>query len=118
MEHCAFEVTQRWAGFDPELVDEAPARVGVGAQRVGLAAGAVQREDQLPAHPFAQGVIDDQRVEFSDELAVAAECEVGVDAVLEGDESQLLQAGDLCYQDGRVREFAERRATPELECIP
>ena len=56
------------------------ARRLVGLERLGLAAAAVQREHQLAAQVLAQRVLSHQRLELADELGVAAEREVGLDA--------------------------------------
>ena len=74
---------QRGARLDAELVDAAPPRVLVGAQRLGLAARAVEGEHELAAQALAQGVRGDERLELADELGVAAELELGVVEVLE-----------------------------------
>ena len=37
------------------------------------------------------------------------ERQLGLDPLLEGDEAQLLEAGDLCLGEGLVREVGERR---------
>ena len=58
-------------------------RVLVGLQRVRLPVAAVQREHQLRAQPLSIRMLDDQRLERSDDLGVAAEGEVRIEAVLD-----------------------------------
>ena len=71
------------ARLDPELVHQRAAGVLVGLERLGLPAGAIEREHQLRAQPLAQRILGDERLQLADELGVAAGLEVGVDALLE-----------------------------------
>jgi hypothetical protein len=103
------------AGLDAELVDERGAGVPVALERFGLAARAVQREHQLRAEPLVQRVVGDETLQLADELGVAAEGEVGVDAGLERREPQLVQARDLGLQRLLGRQVGERRAAPQRE---
>ena len=52
-------------------------------ESVGLPAGSIQRQHQLTAQPFSQWILVHELLEFGHELTVAAEGEVGVDAILE-----------------------------------
>ena len=67
----------------PSSSTSVAARGLVGVERLGLASRAVEREHQLAAQPLAQRVLGDQRLELADQLSVAAERELGVDAPLE-----------------------------------
>ena len=96
------------AGLDSELVDEAGARVLVHLQRFGLPARAIQREHQLPAERLAKRMLAYERLELTDDVAVPAELEVGVDPLLEGDEPQLLEPPDLRLCEVVERELRER----------
>ena len=60
-------------------------------------------------------MLGDQGLELGDERGVAAEGEVGVDAVLERVETQLLEPADLVLGEGLVGEVGQRRAAPEIE---
>ena len=72
------EVAQLGPGLDPELVDEGGAQLAVGAQRVGLAPGAVQRQQALGPEPLTQRVPGGQRLEFCDRLPMASAHELRV----------------------------------------
>jgi hypothetical protein len=48
---------------------------------------------------------------------VAAEGEIGLDAVFERSEAQLLEARGLGLREGLVREVGKRRPPPEGECV-
>ena len=86
-------------------------------QRVSLPAAAVEREHQLAAQPLAEHVLGDQRLELRHQLVMAAERQVGVDAILERREPQLLQPGDLALRVRLAAEIGERLAVPERERI-
>ena len=109
------ELAELGAGVDAELLDERLARAAVGGERVRLPAGPVEREHQLGARPLAQGLRIDERLELRDELRVTAECEVGVDPLLERDGAELLEPRDLGLRERLVEEVRERRAAPERE---
>ena len=102
-------------GLEAELLVEQPACVAVGLERRRLAAGAVQGEHQLSPQALAERLRGDDRLQLGDELAVAAEREVGVDPVLERGEPQLREAGGLGRRERLLRELGERRAAPERE---
>ena len=111
VENRLVQLTQPRARLDAELVDQRAARRAVGLERVRLAPGPVQGHQQLPAQALAQRLLVDERLELGDELRTAAEREVGVDAVLERREPQLLQPPDLGLEErlvGRDRRAAAR----------
>ena len=114
-EDRGLELAELRAGVDAELLDEGLARGAVGGERVGLPAGAVEREHELRARPLAQRLGLDERLELGDELGVAAQREVGLDALLDDDGAQLLEPGDLRLRERLVDEVGERRAAPERE---
>ena len=109
------EPPQLAARLEPELARQLAPRRPVGLQRLGLARRAVQREHQLAAQPLAQRVLGDQRLELADELRVPAGGEVGVDALLERREPQLLQPRALGLRERLVGEVGERRPAPQRE---
>ena len=103
------------AGLDPELVDEAGASVLVDLQGLRLPARTIQREHQLPAERLAKRVLADETLELADHIAVAPELELGVDALAEDNEPQLLEPPDLRLREVVERELGERRPAPERE---
>ena len=62
---------------------------------------------------FPQRVLDDELVQFADELGVTPEREVGVDPPLEGREPQLLDPPDRRLRERLVCEVGQRSAAPE-----
>ena len=101
--------------LDAEPVDERAARVAVGRERVGLAAGAVEREHLLAAQPLAQRMLAHERLELARDLGVPPAREVGVDAVAQAGEPQILQPRDLGLGEALVGDVRERRAAPQRE---
>ena len=83
------------------------------AQRVGLAAVAVQGDHQPPGEALAQRVLVDRALELADRLAVAAEGEQGVEAGLQRLQAQLVPAhgGRAAPSPRRRRRRARDRAT-------
>jgi hypothetical protein len=94
-EDRGLQLAQLGARLETQLVDERPASVVVGRQRVRLAAGAVERQHQLTPQPFAERLLCHERLKLGDELAVASQREQRLDAVVDRGEPQLLQACDL-----------------------
>ena len=83
------------AGLDAGGLDEHPACLAVGLERVGLPARAVEREHALRVERLAERVLGDERVELGQDVAVAAGGEIGLDGELERTEAQLLEPADL-----------------------
>ena len=114
-EDLRVELLQRAARFDPELVDEhAPALV-VGLERVGLPAGAVQREHQLAAEPLTQRVGTHERLDIADDLAVPFELELRLEPLLGRNEPELLEPLRLAERERLELRVRERRAAPECK---
>ena len=57
----------------------------------------------------------DKRFQLADQLRVAAQRELGLDALLDGGQVKLLKPGDLALRKRLVRELGERRAAPQPE---
>ena len=109
------QTLQRRARLDPELVHEHAPRPLICVECLRLPAGPVEREHQLSAQPLAQGVLGDKRLQLGDQVAMAAEREVGFDPLLECRQPELLQPRDLDLGERVVRELRQRRAAPERE---
>ena len=102
-------------GLQPELAREQPAAVPVDLQRVALPAAAVEREHRLAAQALAQRIRSDERVELSDELAVATELQQRFDPVLRRREPEIVETADVVTREVLEGELGERRASPERE---
>jgi hypothetical protein len=111
----ALELPQLGARRQSELVAQEPARLPVGGERIGLAAGAVQREHQLSSQPLLQRRGGDQPLQLHDDLGSTAERKLRVDPLHIRRQTQLLQAPDLGVQLVDPRKAGERRAAPQVE---
>lgn len=115
IEDPPLESPQALARLEAELRREGAASLLVGLQRLGLPPRAVEGEHQLAPGPLAQRLLGDQLLQLDDELVVASELELGLDPLLPGGESELVESRDLRLREVRVAELQERRATPEGE---
>ena len=109
------EIAQRCARLEPEPLRQLAARRAVGVERVRLAVVAVERKHQLVPEVLPQRVPRDERLQLGDQVGLAAEREVGVEALLEGGQAHLLEPCDLRLRELLVREIRERRAAPQRE---
>ena len=117
LEHALVQRPQRLAGLDPELLDEPAPPGGERLQRLRLAPRAVQREHQLAAQALAQRMLDDQRLELGNHLAVLTGREPGLDMVLDCGDPQLLEAADRFLRERLVAHVRQSRPTPEAERV-
>ena len=118
LEDRALELAQLRARLESELADERRPCIGICRERVGLAAGAVEGEHQPAAEPLAQRVAPRELLELPDQLGVAAEREVRVDAELERLDVRLLEPCYVIAGEALVLEVAERPTAPEVEGLP
>src|SRR5262249_25767656 len=75
----------------------------------------VQREHELSVQALTERVLERERFELADELRVAPERQIGIDALLEHRQPELLEARDLDLRERLVGEVGERRASPERQ---
>jgi hypothetical protein len=80
------ERAQRLSRLEPGPLDEDVARPAVCLQRFGLTSTAVEGEHELLPEALAQRVASDQRLELGDQRDMAAELEIGIDPLLDGDQ--------------------------------
>ena len=111
------QLMKRGARFDPESVDEGPARFLVGVKGLSLPARAVQGRHQLSPETLAERVLGDEGFELSDQLVVAPEREVGVDPQLDCCKPDLAEPSDGRLGEALVGEVRERRASPERQRV-
>ena len=128
-ENGLLELLQLAARLEPELAVEIGPRLPVSLERIGLAAGAVQREHELRPQALAQRMLDHERFELRHELGMTAECEVGLDSSVPAPTSGAPPAGmisgwakgsDAKSASGgpRHRASASPRATPAPSASP
>ena len=115
IEHRPLERLQVRPRLEPEAVHEVLARRAVRGERVGLPAGAVEREHHLGPERLVVRVLDDETVQLGQQLGVAPEREVGVDSLLERAEAELLELCDRRRRERLAAELGERPAAPQRQ---
>ena len=58
----------------------------------------------------------EQSLELRDQLTMQSECQVGVNALLDRDDPELLEGGYRLLGEGLVSEIRQRRTAPKREC--
>ena len=81
-----------------------------------MAAGAVEREHELPAQPLTPGMLGAERLELADQVRGAPGRDVGVDP--SGREPVILEAGDLRGRERLASHVREGGAAPDRERAP
>ena len=117
VEDLTLEALEARARLEAELFRERAPPILVRAQRLRLAARAIESEHELPARALPERLVGHERLQLDDEFVVAPEVEARLDALLLGREPQLLEAGDLGLREVLVPELGERRAAPEGESL-
>src|SRR5262249_12704917 len=108
------QLLERVARLQTELVQlRASPRIGV--ECLGLAARVVQRAHEEPPEGLPQPVLRDEALELSDDVAGQTELDVGLDALLQRDEAEILEPPRLRQRELLVLELGERGPAPELE---
>jgi hypothetical protein len=111
------ELLHARARFQAKLLGQCPPKLLIERKCFGLAPAAVQSEHQLRAEALAQRVAFDQRRKLGDEIPVASERQIRLNAVLHGPEIQLLQLRDRNLGKRLVGEVRERRTAPQPQGI-
>lgn len=109
------QTLQRPAGFDPELLHECASRLLVHLERLGLAARAVEGKHQLATQTLLQRMLRNQCLELANQVGVAAEHEIRVDALAQRAKVKLVEPADLVAGERLVGEVDERRSSPQRE---
>jgi hypothetical protein len=85
--------------LDPQLLNEDVTGVLIGGECFRLAAWAVQRPHQLGTEAFPERMVRHKGLEFTDEISVASERQVCVDARRKGKKPKLLQPRGLALRE-------------------
>jgi hypothetical protein len=109
------QVAQRLARVDAEVVGEGLAQPVVRGQRVGLPAGPVQREHELPVDLLVERLLPGQPLQVRYQLGVLAERELGVDQRPLGVQPHLVQPARLLVRQGDAGQVGQRAAAPQRE---
>ena len=113
LEDAPLYIAKLRAGLEPELLVESAAKGRVQLECLRLAPAPVQRDHRLLLELFAQRILRGKAANLAEHLCVAPERELCVDALLEGDEAQLLQALDLRLEKPRIPHVPVCTAAPE-----
>ena len=101
--------------LDAQALDQRAVRAAVLGQRVRLPAAAVEGEHALGAQALAQRVLAHERLQLAGDLGVAAAREVGVQALADAGQAEVLEPGDLGLREALVGDVGQRRAAPQRE---
>ena len=117
IEECDLELLQPRARVKPELLRQRLPEVLVDLQRFRLAVRAVQREHELRPHPLPKRVSLHQRGQLANNVALAPERKIRVDALLQGAQMQILELRDRRLREGLVGKVGQRRPTPQSQPV-
>ena len=109
------QLAQLGAGLDGQLGDQDVAQRPVGAQRVSLAPGPVQREHPLVPEPLAERMGRGERLQLRDELPVPAAGQQRLGPRLQRGQALLLQTAGLRAGGGHRVEVGQRRPAPQAQ---
>ncbi len=115
LEHPGLQLLERRRGLEPERLDQRGAPGAEHLERLGLPAGAVERDHQLAAQALVERMLRHELLELGHELGAAAELELGLEALLRDRQAQLAQALDHGTRERLEREIGERLAPPQGE---
>ena len=118
VEDRGLEMPERRARLDPHVVDQRSSRPLVRSQRLRLPSHAVEAEHQLLPEALAQGMFDDQGLQFGNQCDVRPERQFGVVAQLDGRQTQGVEAATLLRAQLHVVEAVVRPAAPQLQGGP
>ena len=116
-EHGGLQPAQLGPGLQAELVGEHGAAPLVGAQRVGLPAAAVGRDDELPPAPLPQRARLNHRLQLGHGLGVPAQGQPRADPVLGGEVVRLSQPGCHGHRPRLAGELGQRVTMPQRQRV-
>jgi hypothetical protein len=88
-----------------------------GPKCLDVPARSVQRKHQLGAKPFVQWIIVGKRLEFAVQGRVTTALGLGIDAVADGCDLNILESHDLRKQRSLFFKVCVRRSVPECQCL-
>jgi len=102
LEDPSLQLVQLRTGLKAELVDEPAAGRLKQLKRVGLAAGAVEREHQRRYQALARRTVGHELLELSDELPAVSRRGPGLDPRLERAQPQLVEPPAIAERRGLI----------------
>ena len=118
IEDPALEILQLRRRIDPETLGQRDPRAPERPQRLRLAARSVQRQHVHGAEVLAPRMLHGQRLQLGDDLAMPAGVQIGLDARLEGGETDLAEPGDLAVQGAVGLDVGVRVPAPHRQRGP
>ena len=109
------QLAQLRAGLDRQLGDQDVAQLPVGAQRVGLAPGPVEREHPLVPEPLAERMGRGERLQLRDEVPVPAAGQQRLGPRLQRGQALLLQPPRLRAGRRHRVEAGQRGPAPQAQ---
>ena len=107
------EQSESGPGIQSQLVGEREPGPLIGPQGIGLTPGAVQGHHLQRAQPLAKRVVDREGLQLTEDGVVAADPEIGVDALLDGAQTELCQPKHLGTDRLLVGHVGVRRTSPQ-----
>ena len=104
-------------GLESPLLDERMPRRLVGVERLLLPPRPEVRKHQETAEPLAIRVLRGQPGGVGNHVVVPAELDLGLDAILERRQPELVEPRDLPLEEALVREVGEWRSAPERQRV-
>ena len=111
----AFELLQRGARLEPELVHEPRPRGPVDGKCVRLPSTPVEREHQQRGWTLPQRVLSDERLQLGHDLALTAAGEIRFEEAFECYEPQLVEPSSRRAQNVSDGDVPEGSPTPEVQ---
>jgi hypothetical protein len=115
LQHLTMQELQVASWLDAELLGEKTARFVERPERLGLAAGVVERAHLQGPQALTQGIARDQGPECCQGSRSVPDEQHRLDPILLGRSAQLVEASDLCGGEWLEGEIGVRRAAPETE---
>ena len=106
---------KRGDGARPELVVEATRQFGVDTECIGLAVAAIQRAHQTLSQAFSQRMLFERGSESVDHQRVLTERESHLGELLDRDNPELLEAGDLRARRTEIACVGQCWTPPQIE---
>jgi hypothetical protein len=117
-EYPGLQVLQGRTRLDAELLHQGVSGPSVRLQSLGLATRPVQGQHDLGPQALPVGMLGDEGAELAHHLGVAPRGQVGLDTVLHGGQTKLLQTGDPGLSEWLVGELGQGRASPQAQGFP
>ena len=117
VEDAVLQLGEAGRRVDPQLVAERGSQLLEGRERLGVPSLPVQRQHQLAAEALAQRVARHEGLQLPRDVAMAAERELRVDPVLDGEQPQLVEVRGRGRGE-RLRELRRARARARARTRP